>query len=275
MSDEMVEIFMAKFALEILRKAGTGEFDVLGGFGAEPDVEVVALVEGPGVAARDDAEIEFHVPGVFVQRGVGFNGYGTSEPFVVAEEKADFAIGAVGAEKKLGAQFGVAGAEEDVVVTLFDIDDVFDESEFGSGLQGLAQAEVVELGAHCHEADGVLADEVGGLREVVGYAEVFRDGANNRCNAVAKRLQSFDGEAAATGFDARELTAIYEQDGAAGFRQVIGRGAAGGTGADNQDVVEMHRIILLRGGGACRKRMFRKFPRVELHHFADVGEEIL
>ena len=78
------------------------------------------------------------------------------------------------------------------------------------------------------------------------------DALDDGVDGVAEGFEGFAGEAAGAGFVAREVALVEQDDVLAGLREVVGCGAAGGSGTGDEDVTS--RImsglsLFLRGCG--------------------------
>jgi hypothetical protein len=67
--------------------------------------------------------------------------------------------------------------------------------------------------------------------------DLVADSLHDGIDGVAEGVERLAGEAAGAGFMAREGALVEEKNALAGAREVVGGGASGGTGADNEDVV--------------------------------------
>ena len=120
-------------------------------------------------------------------------------------------------------------------------EDGFDLLEFGSGVEGLLEAEGVEALADGHGADGVAGLDadfaMGGVGRGLLEDDLVADALDDGVDRVAEDGEGLAGESTGAGFGAREGALVEEQDALAGSGEVVGGGAAGGAGAGDEDVV--------------------------------------
>jgi len=240
-------------------------FVAAGGEGSYADVDVVGLGEEPAVAAGEGREVEDQVVGSgAVGKGCGERGEGDGGLerkavvlqggcAVLTHHTAGLAVGAVGADEDRGTEgFGAAGGgdvELDAIGEFTEGDDAVDLAQLDTaalarGEEGLLKAEVVELFAHGHGADGVAGFHahvgvawlagfglVGGLKH-----DLVADALDDGVDGVAKGFEGFAGETAGARLVAREGALVEQDDVLAGLREVVCRGAACWTCTDDEDV---------------------------------------
>ena len=125
-----------------------------------------------------------------------------------------------------------------------------DLSSGAAGGQALPQAVFVEALAHGHGTDGLPGPDphlTGGLgpggrrRGVRGRIPLLQhdlpaNPLHHRIDRIAQRLQSLAGEPAGTRLGPGEGAPVEQQDTNARARQIEGRGAAGRTSADDDNI---------------------------------------
>ena len=120
-------------------------------------------------------------------------------------------------------------------------EDGFDLLEFGSGFEGLLEAEGVEALADGHGADGVAGLDadfaMGGVGRGLLEDDLVADALDDGFDRVAEGGEGLAGESAGAGFGTREGALVEEQDALADAGEVVGGGTAGGAGAGDEDVV--------------------------------------
>jgi len=219
---------------------------------------VVGLGEEPTVAAGEGSKVEDEVVGTgAVREGSGEVGVGHGrfereavvERGVLVDEAAGLAVGAVGADEDGGAEgFGAAGGgdvELDGIGEFAEGEDSVDLAQLNAaalarGEEGLLQAEVVEAFADSHGADRVAGFDahVGFCCGGVGWLEddLVADALDDGLDCVAESFEGLAGEAAGAGFVAREAALVQQNDVLAGLREVVGCGAASGSGTGDENV---------------------------------------
>ena len=224
---------------------------------ADADVDVVALREDPGVAARDGAELDHGAPAVVLARvdmsHVPLERHAVSTPAGQPERAHRQAVDAVRTDRDGRRRRGAAEADRDRVVVHLERGRTDAVAEVGPGrrrLLGEVRVEPAPLRHQDQRAFGPALEAAAVAKaEPAAPHRVLDDWVDGNRQLPDRAVR----QPAAAGLVARKALAVEQQHARARARETEGGGRSGRTGSDDDCIEALHRTIVRPQGGRSRR----------------------